>query len=312
MESLRLSFEAVFPIFILMLLGYIIKRKKLASKENIDAINKLCFRVFLPTLLFYNIYQTESMQIFNGKLIAFIVTGVLLVFAVGYFAVLAITKDNAKRGVMIQGFFRSNYAILGVPLVEYICRGGSSGLASLMVAIVIPMFNVLAVVALERFRGGNVNARGLLKGILTNPLIIGCVLGILFLTLHVKFPPILEGSISDVAKIATPLSIIAIGANFAFSDVRGYVRELTVVVFARLIFVPMLMVSAAALLGFRGEALACVLIVFGAPVAISSFAMSQQMGGDEKLSALSIILSSALCLLTLFGWIFLLNALGLF
>ncbi len=314
MESLRLSFEAVLPIFILMLLGYVLKCLKITDKKGFDTVNKLVFKVFLPTLLFYNIYKTETGRVFDLKLVVFTIVGVVLVCMVGYAAVFGLSKSNARRGVMLQSFFRSNFAILGIPLVDYICGDSATGLTSLMVAVVVPLFNVLAVFCLERFRGSGERIKlfRLVKNILTNPLIIGCILGAICFALHIKMPPILEKSVADVASLASPLAIIVLGASFSFSSIRGYVKDIVVVVFARLVLIPLIMLSVAAMLGFRGEALACLLIVFGAPVAVSSFSMAQQMGGDEKLSAQVIVISSAACLFTLFGWIFTLNSLGLF
>lgn len=299
------------PIFLLMALGYLLKRLKFAEKSTFDAMNRLVFKIFLPILLFYNIYQTKLTQVFNAKLIVFTVIGILAVYAVGYFAVLVLTKSNPRRGVMLQGFFRSNYAILGIPLVDYVCKDSATGLASLMVAIVVPMFNVLAVVCLERFRNQRVKPLGLLLGILKNPLIIGCLLGALCLVFQIRLPSFVESAVSDAAQIASPLSMVILGAGFAFSGIKGYLRDICITVSAKLVIVPLVMVTLAALLGLRGEALVCVLVTFGAPVAVSSFSMSQQMGGDEKLAAQNVVISSALCLLTFFGWIFCLNLLGL-
>jgi len=312
MESLILSFNSVMPIFLLMLTGYILKAVNIADKKGFDTVNRLVFKAFLPTLLFYNIYKTESADVVNPGLMIFTVAGTLIVFAVGYASVFILTKDNAKRGVMLQGFFRSNYAILGLPLVEYICEGKTSGLSSLMVAVIVPLFNVLAVISLERFRDGKLDIPKMLKGVLTNTLIIGCLLGLVFYLAGIKLPDVVEKAVSDVAKIASPLAIIVLGASFTFSSLRGCVKELCTVVAARLVIVPAIAIFFAVLLGFTGEALACVLIAFGAPVAVSSFSMAQQMGGDEALAAQVVVVSSALCLLTLFGWIFLLNSMGLF
>lgn len=314
MESIKLSFEAVMPIFILMSTGYFIKRIKLADKKSLDVINKLIFKIFLPVLLFYNIYNTQTSDVFDVKLIIFTVAGIFSVFILGYFAVVFLTKDNAKRGVMLQGFFRANFAIFGIPLVGYICGNKTSGLASLMVAVVIPVFNILAVIALERFRKGNIklDILKLLKGVVTNPLIIGCVIGIIFFILNIKLPAIIEKSVKDISSIATPLSIIVLGSVFEFSDIKGYFRENFIVVVTRLVIVPLIILSVAVWLGFSGEALACLLVVFASPVAVSSFAMAQQMDGDQTLAAQVIVLSSVFCLVTLFFWIFALSSLGLF
>lgn len=314
MESLKLSFDAITPIFLLMLLGYVLKKLKVADKKGFDVVNKLVFKVFLPVLLFYNIYKTETAEVFSPKLIGFTLAGILVVFVVGYFAVLGLTKDNAKRGVMLQGFFRANFAILGVPLVGYICGDKAGGLTSLMVAVVVPAFNILAVVALERFREGREKLKigSLLLGIVKNPLIIGCAMGFIFFAFGIKLPGVVEEAVSKVSSVASPLAIIALGAGFEFADTKGYLKDVLVVVLARLVFIPAIILSVAVGLGFEGEALACLLITFGGPIAVSSFSMSQQMGGDEKLSAQTIVMSSALCMITLFLWIFTFGRMGLF
>ena len=314
MESIKLSFEAIMPIFILISLGYMIKLLKLADKKTVDAVNGWAFKVFFPVLLFYNIYKTESTDVLNIKLIIFTVAGVLLVFALGYIAVLFLSKENKKRGVMLQGFFRANYAILGVPLVSYICGNNTSGLASLMVVVVIPVFNILAVIALEIFREGNrkINVLKILMGIIKNPLIIGCIVGLIGFGFGVKLPYVIEKTVKDVASMATALSIIVLGAAFDFSDIKGYFKENAIMVIARLVIIPLIIMPIAVWIGFRGEALACLLIVFASPIAVSSFSMAQQMDGDENLAAQMIVITSAFCLITLFLWIFALSSLGLF
>jgi predicted permease len=183
-----------------------------------------------------------------------------------------------------------------------------------MVAVVIPVFNILAVVALERFRGGNnkPDIFKLLKGVITNPLIIGCIIGIIFFILKIKLPYVAEKSVKDVASIATPLSIIVLGSEFEFADMKGNLRDNAVVVLARLIIVPLIIIPVAVCCGFSGEALACLLVIFASPIAVSSFAMAQHMEGDETLAVQVIAISSALCIVTLFLWIFALGYLGLF
>ena len=309
MESFKLSFNSILPIFILMIIGYFLKKIKITDKNGFDTVNKMVFKVFLPVLLFYNIYKTDIGEVFDINLILFTVTGVIAVFMLGYITAMFFTKDNKKRGVMLQGFFRSNFALLGLPLVSYIYGENSGGLASLMISVVIPLFNILAIFALERFCMGEnkLNILQILRGIVKNPLIIGCFIGIVFLLIGIKLPEILEKSIKDVSSVATPLSIIVLGAEFEYSTIKESVKEIIITVGAKLVVVPLIMLSAAVLLGFTGEALLCILITFGAPVAVSSFSMAQQMGGDEHLAAHLVIVSSAFCLITLFGWIFMLS-----
>ncbi len=312
MDSLLLSVEAVTPIFLLMLLGYGLKQFKMATKDQFNAINRLIFKVFLPIHLFYSVYKTDIKTFFDGKLILFAVVTVLIVFAVGYGLVFLFTKENTKRGVMLQGFFRSNFAILGIPLVNYICGESAGGLSALIVAIIIPLYNILAVITLERFRDGKIQFGKLLKGIATNPLVISCLIGVIFLALGIQLPSLVETTVSDAASIASPLAIVVLGASFNFSTIKTSIKELAITVCTRLLIVPALAIAAAVWLGFRGEALVCLMVAFGAPTAVSSFSMAQQMGGDEELAAQIVVFTSALCLFSLFGWIFLLSTLQLF
>ena len=314
MESLILSFNAVAPVFLLMAVGYTVKGLGVVDKSTFNAINKLVFKLFLPVLLFYNVYTTDSIETLDAKLILFTVLGVFAVFIIGYFIVIRISDNNKKRGVILQSFFRSNFAILGIPLINSICKDNVTGLTYLMVAVVVPLFNVLAVVCFELFKKENkgIDIKALLKGVVTNPLIIGCVIGVIFYLFKIPLPYVVEKAVSDISKVATPLAIIVLGGSFTFLSMKGYVKELLISVSSRLLIVPLLVLSLAVAMGFRGEALACLLIVFGAPVAVSSFSMAQQMGGDEELSAQVIVVSSVMCIFTLFLWIFVINSLGLF
>ena len=265
-------------------------------------------------VIFYNIYTTSSIKTFDASIVFFILLGELAIFILGYLFVRYGIKDSKRRAPILQGFFRSNFAILGIPLINSICGDNVTGLTYLMVAIVVPLFNVLAVFCFELFstKKGNVNAKTVLMGIVTNPLIIGCVLGLVFFLFKIKLPFVLEKSVGDASKIATPLAIVAIGGSFTFRSIRNCLKEVFITVFSRLVLIPLVAVTIAAILGFRGEALACILIVFGGPIAISSFAMAQQMDCDEDVAANVVVFSSLFCIITLFCWIFALNSLMLF
>jgi len=152
----------------------------------------------------------------------------------------------------------------------------------------------------------------LLKGVITNPLIIGCVTGLIFFAFDIELPSIIEKSVKNVSSIATPLAIIVLGSVFEFSGIKKCVRETIIVVLTRIVIVPLIMLPIAVMLGFTGESLACLLVIFGSPIAVSSFSMAQQMDGDETLAVQVIAISTALCLVTLFLWIFVLSSFGLF
>ena len=173
--------------------------------------------------------------------------------------------------------------------------------------MIIPLYNVLAVISLEIFNGRRPNILKILLGIVTNPLIIGSVVGVLFLLFHIELPTVLYETVSDISGIATPLAFIILGASFNFGDVGKYARELSLVLGCKLVIFPVLFLGIALLLGFRDAPLAVLLTVFGAPIAVSSFTMAQQMGGDHALAGQLVVFSSIFSIVTMFLFIFLLK-----
>ena len=303
MENFILSFNVVTPLFIIMSLGYYLKYIKLLDKQTLNVMNSVCFKFFLPILLFFNIYQSDVKSSFNINLITFSVSSIVILFIVLCFLIPKIEKDNKKRGVMIQGIFRSNFVIFGMPIATSIYGEGNIGTTALLIAVIVPLFNLLSVISLELFRDGEINLKKILKGIITNPLIIASAIGILFVTLNITLPKFIEKSVSDIAKIATPLSLILLGGSFSFSHIKEYLNHTIIIVFNKLIFVPLIFIPIAIKLGFRGIELLTILLIFAAPVAVSTFQMSKQMDGDSTLAEQSIVFTCLFCIPTVFLWI---------
>ncbi len=311
MDNLLLSFNVVLPIFLCILLGYFLRRIRMVDTPSLNVMNKLCFKVFLPIYLFNNIATTNLAAAFNGKLLATAYLGVTAQFILLMLLIPRLEKENPRRGVLIQAMFRSNFALFGLPLALSLCGTEKVGPTSILVGFTVPLFNILAVVSLESFRGGKPSIKKMAKGIATNPLIIASLLGIAFNLLDFTLPSAVQKSVNDLGGVATPLSLVALGGSFTVSKVKEYKKQLTIGVLGRLVFSPLLMVSAGILLGFRNELLIPLLIMSGAPTAVSSFPMAQQMDGDGELAAGLVVFTSALAILSMFLWIFVLKQIGM-
>lgn len=311
MDNLILSFNVVLPIFLCILLGYFLRRVRMVDTPSLNVMNKLCFKVFLPIYLFNNIATTNLAAAFNGKLLATAYLGVTAQFILLMILIPRLEKENPRRGVLIQAMFRSNFALFGLPLALSLCGTEKVGPTSILVGFTVPLFNILAVVSLESFRGGKPSIKKMAKGIATNPLIIASLLGIAFNLLDFTLPSAVQKSVNDLGGVATPLSLVALGGSFTVSKVKEYKKQLTIGVLGRLVFSPLLMVSAGILLGFRNELLIPLLIMSGAPTAVSSFPMAQQMDGDGELAAGLVVFTSALAILSMFLWIFVLKQIGM-
>lgn len=312
MENLMISANAVLPMCLVMALGYGMRRLGWLRREEISTINKIAFRIFLPCLLYYNIYCSDLSGSFDPLLMAFAVGGVLLTFGLALGYTLLTEKLPERRGVLIQGMFRSNYVIMGIPVATALLGADQLGTVSILIAVIVPLFNMLAVVVLEVFRGQKPKPLHILGQIAKNPLVIGSVLGILTLVAGIRLPHILEQTIQSVSAIASPLQLFLLGAFFQFSGLKTYRRELVTVSIAKLIVSPGLFLGLGALLGFRGVAFVSLIGIFASPTAVNSFTMAQQMGGDAELAGDIVVTTSAASILTMFLWIFLFKSLGVF
>lgn len=254
MENLIISVHAILPMFLVMALGYGARCLGWIRREEILNINKIAFRIFLPCLLFYNVYCSDLSGSFDPLLIAYAVGGVLVSFALALGYTLLAEKLPERRGVMIQGMFRSNYVIMGIPVATALLGADQLGTVSILIAIIVPIFNMMSIIVLEVFRGQKPKPLHILGQIAKNPLVIASVLGVLALAAKIRLPYILEKTVQSVSGIASPLQLFLLGAFFQFSGLRRYARELTAVVAAKLVVFPGLFLGLGALLGFRDAA----------------------------------------------------------
>lgn len=311
MEQFIIAVNVVFPLLICMALGYLLHRLHMLSDGTLSQLNKLVFRVFLPTLLFYNVYTTELAAAFDGGLLLFSVLCVLVLFVLLMLVIPQLEKDNRRRGVIIQGIFRSNFAIFGIPIVQSLFGNEGVGITSIVVAVVVPLFNALSVIVLEYYREGKANPKKILFGILQNPIIIGSALGLLFLSLHIPLPVFITKAVSSVAGVTTPLALIVLGGSFQFSQVQGCLRPLIITVLGRLVVTPLLFLPVGILFGLQGAPLACFACMLSAPTAVSTYTMAKQMDADGDLANQVVVFTALFSILTIFLIVFALKLAGL-
>lgn len=238
MENLIVSVNVVLPLFLMMALGYFLKAVRLYDDHVLNKMNNLVFKVFLPILLFVDLYSTDLESVFNPTLVLFAGGSVLAAFFLSMAYVCLTEKSNKIRGALIQGIFRSNFIIFGIPIARSIYGDNAASSAAILISIVIPLFNILTVTEMEIFRGGKVKIRSILKGIATNPLILSCAAGFLFLFLRIPIPEIVYGTLTDLSRVATPLALIILGGSIKFSKTMGYFKQIVTGLLGKLVVVP--------------------------------------------------------------------------
>lgn len=312
MENLILSINVVAPICLLLALGYGVKQLKLFDDHTVSQMNSVSFKAFFSVMMFQNLYTTEIADAFNPMLLGYAFGAVVLTYGICCAVVPLIEKENSRRGVLIQGIFRSNFVLFGVPVAGSLIGSSGLGATSILIAIIVPTFNILAIIILETYRGGKINPKNIIKGIFTNPLVLGGITGALALVLNIQLPTFIEKTVSDIASITSPLALFLLGASFEFSAIKGNLRNIIIAVAGKLILVPLIFLPIAISLGFRDLELVSLLVLFASPTAVSSHTMAINMGGDGDLAGQIVVFSSTLSVVSMFFWIFTLKTMGLF
>lgn len=318
-DSFIYSVNAVAPVFILAVIGYILRRVKLISDEFIAVSDRLVFNVSLPALLFSEITGAAA-DAGGGSAVGlslFCIAGILAVFLAALAIVPIAVKGNPQRGSMIQAAFRSNFAILGIPLAQNMF--GSEGVRRLALTMpyCIALFNALAVTAFLLFApddkklSPSAAVKKIALSIAKNPLIISIAAALVVSLLPFSLPELVTKPLNTISNLTLPLSLISLGAGFSFSGLRGGMKLALTATAVKMILVPAAALAAAIAIGFRGEDLGVVLVLFGGPSAVSGYIMAKNMGGDHELTGQITLMTTFLCMFTLFFIVFGLKLAGL-
>ena len=303
MQEFLITMDIMLPLLLMLAIGWLLGRIGLIPDAVAPRMNQLVFRVFLPVLLFNNIRTLNLEEAPGLGFAAYTMLGVLGVFLAAQLLVPKFEHDPRKVGVMVQGIFRSNFAILGVALMSSLFPETGLAAVTLALPLVVPLNNILAVVALSS-SGGKVNFRQQLKSVVTNPLIIAAALGAAMLLLKVPVPRVVDNVLGQLANLASPVSLLVLGASLKWQGVKDNRNQLIWTVLLKQLIIPVVMVGLAVLLGFHHEELGVMVILFGAPAAVSSYPMAEAMGGDGTLAASQLVLTTVFSMGTLFGLIY--------
>lgn len=313
MENLIFSLNATIPIFLMMLLGMLFRKLGWMDEVFAAKMNKFVFLVPLPVLLFEQLATVDFSEVWDIKFIlfCFVVTAISITIST---LISLLWKDRSIKGEFIQATYRSSAALLGIAFIQNIY--GTVGMAPLMIIGSVPLYNVMAVVVLSFFKPGNnsfdkVLVKKTLKGIVTNPIIIGIVAGFVWSALKLPMPLILHKTVSSIGATATPMGLMSMGATFEMKKATSKMKPTLVAVFMKLIGFCAIFLPVAAMLGFRNEQLIAILVMLGSATTVSSFVMARNMGHEGTLSSGVIMMTTLLSAFTLTMWLDVLRSFGL-
>jgi len=313
MENLIFSLNATIPIFLMMLLGMLFRKLGWMDEVFAAKMNKFVFLVPLPVLLFEQLATVDFSEVWDIKFIlfCFVVTAISITIST---LISLLWKDRSIKGEFIQATYRSSAALLGIAFIQNIY--GTVGMAPLMIIGSVPLYNVMAVVVLSFFKPGNNSfdkalVKKTLKGIVTNPIIIGIVAGFVWSALKLPMPLILHKTVSSIGATATPMGLMSMGATFEMKKATSKMKPTLVAVFMKLVGFCVVFLPMAALLGFRNEEMIAILVMLGSATTVSCFVMARNMGHEGTLSSGVIMMTTLLSAFTLTMWLDVLRSFGL-
>lgn len=313
MENLIFSLNATVPIFLTMILGWFFRKAGLMDEQFVAKMNKFVFQAALPVLVFQDLATVDFLEVWDTRFVLFCFLATLI-------SILAVTalsylwKDRSIQGEFIQASYRSSAAILGIAFIQNIY--GNAGMAPLMIIATVPLYNIMAVVVLSVMKPqqGKMDKKLLMetgKGIITNPILLGIAAGMVWSLLKIPMPSILEKTVKNVAVLATPLGLMAMGASFELKQASAMLRPAAAASFIKLVALAAIFLPVAAALGFRDEKMVAILVMLGSATTVSCYIMAKNMGHEGVLTSSTVMLTTMFSAFTLTGWLYLLRTLGL-
>lgn len=315
MDMLPVALNAVIPLFILIFLGYFLTRTGFFTPSFLKTANKLVFRILMPVNLFWTMYNGQGAPAEELGTAAFCIAGTMVIVLVAALVVPMVCHDDRQRGVLIQDMFRGNFVIYGTSVCLRMFGEVSGTLVGLLTGIMIPVYNLCAGLALSYYANRNDGKAASLLSSLTsalkNPMFLAPILGAAAGGLNLPIPAALATALQDIAKTSTPVAQLFMGGSFTFAYVGRYWKKLLAISTMRQVVIPSIMLAIAVAMGFTGYRLGAIMCMFGAPVAVTTFAMTQQFGGDEDLAVSAIVFTTCFSCVSLCAFSVALGAMGL-
>ena len=312
MDNFLICFHAIAPLLLLILLGYTLKRLGFIQPSGFAAMDRLCFKILIPVMLFCNVYFSDFPGQFQGNAILLMDLSVLATFLAAFFLIPRLLPGQKENiATVVHGVCHGNLAVLGMPLILNLFGAEQVAVYSILMACYSPVINPLMVIEHIYFQGDRVSVRKLLRNIISSPFLVGTMLGLLCNLLHIRFPVFINTTLTNLKSIASPLCLIALGGSFSFAQIRGCFPLVVHSVLTKCVWIPAIVLSVAVALGFRGLVLASLLVIFCCPSAAATYSFCTGYCGNPTLASQIVVYSTVFSIFSMFCWLFAFLQLGL-
>ncbi|WP_349927438.1 AEC family transporter [Acinetobacter sp. A1-4-2] len=280
---------ALFPLIILIAMGYLLKQTRFVTDEFWGNSEKLNYFILFPSLLFLNLSHVELEMATVSSMLGILIL-VILLAAMALFLVKKIYNIPVQRfGVYMQSQVRFN-TYIGLSLMASLFGPKGMQMFAMLIAIAIPLVNILSVLALS-----SLNWHTLGKTIISiskNPLILGCIVGVGFNLLNL---PLIDGIgqlVKLLAAMSLPLGLLSVGAALQFDQFKTNIYRLLMNVFGRLLIMPILAFAVCQAFDLSHLERMILVVFFSLPTASASYILTRVYQGDHRLMAVVISLQT--------------------
>ena len=312
LQNFIICVNAVIPSAIYLIIGIILKTSGAVSDEDVKKFTHVVFVTLYPFIMFDNLYGKNMGENFDMLLVVYCMVFTCLQIALTWLITVRIEKEDRNKGTMIQSAFRSNIILMGLPVGINLFGKGNVTQVALVILFIVPIYNVMSVVVLERFRGGKADPVRTAKNVLRNPIILGAVAAGIVMLIGIRLPSPVEQTISTLSDCTAPIAMILLGAALNLKGFSSDRKKIAFCVASKILIWPAIGISGAVFLGMRDVALIAVLLMLATPTALASYAMSESMGGNGRLAGETVVISTIGACFTMPVWLFILKTAGMF
>lgn len=312
LQNLIICVNAVLPSAIYLFIGAALKSFKVVTDDEVKSFTRMTFLSLYPFLMFDNLYGKHLGDHMNWTLIIYILVFFAFQVSSSWIYVVRTVPDNYNRGAMIQSMFRSNIVLMGLPIAANLFGKANTVSVAVVIMFIVPLYNIVSVIVLEKFRGGHADIKNILFGIITNPLIIGGIAALIVMGLRITVPDSILKTIVTLSDSTSPICMMLLGASLSIKSFGSDRTKVAICVIAKIVIFPALGILGAVLLGITGVDLIAVVLVTATPTALASFTMASSMGGNGELAGETVVVSTFCACVTMSIWLFILKNAGLF
>lgn len=313
LNNIIFTANIVAPVFLIVVLGYVLKKLNVINENFVAVTSKFVFNVSLPAFIFMKLYNIDLGAAIDAGQIIYIYAGTIFIYLAVWLISIPFINDGKNLSVFVQGAFRGNYAIVGLAIISNLYGNGGLAKATLILAFILPLYNVLAVIILTvpMRKIKKQNLKGTFIEIIFNPLIVAVIIALPLAYFKLELPSMIFASGNFLSDVALPMALIGIGGSLNFENVKKASGLAFTSSTIKLIILPLILTTGAYYFGYRNIDLGIMFILFSCPTAIVSFIMAEAMGCNSRLAGNIIVISTIGSVITISAAIIFLRSIGL-